>query len=144
MRNVEGRCKKVINMMRCLPEVDWGADTAVLKNIYTALTPSRLDYGSVVYASAAKSVSARLNIVQSQALRMCLGAVRTSPVCAIQVEAREMPLWLCRKQLMVNYWINLRGFKGNHPAKKVLEECWERGRGQTTSFGWVGKSWGNN
>ncbi len=37
VRNVEGRCKKVINIMRCLTGVDWGADTAVLKNIYTAL-----------------------------------------------------------------------------------------------------------
>ena len=42
-----------------------------------------------MYGSAAKSMLASLD-TQAQALRLWLGAVRTSPVCALQVEAGEM------------------------------------------------------
>lgn len=65
--------------------------------------------------------------------------VKTAPVCALQMEAGEMPLWLHRKQLMAHYWINLVGHNESHPAKTVLGACWERGKVQKSSFGWVGK-----
>ena len=84
---VEDKCKKVLNVMRCLPGVEWGADTAPLRYIYVALIRSRLDYGSVAYGSAAKSVLAGLDRIQTQGLRVCLGAVRTLPACALQIEA---------------------------------------------------------
>ncbi len=92
IRNVEDKCKKVINTMRCLLGLEWGADYQSLKYIYVSLIRSRIDYGRVVYRSAAKSLLARLDIIQAKALRLCLGAVKTSPVCALQVESGEMPL----------------------------------------------------
>ena len=81
---------------------------------------------------------AGLDVIQARALRICLGAVRTSPVCALQVEAGEMPLWISRKQLVAKYWINLRGQEDNHPTKKVLQACWEKERTQKGSIGWTG------
>ena len=65
---VEDKCKKVLNVMRCLTGVEWGADTASLRCIYVALIRSRLDYGSVAYGSAAKSVLAGLDRIQTQGL----------------------------------------------------------------------------
>lgn len=35
-----------------------------------------------------------LDIMQALALTVCLGALRNSPVSALQVEADEMSLWL--------------------------------------------------
>jgi len=49
-----------------------------------------------------------------------------------------MPLWLRRKQLSANYWINLRGHEDSHPTKKVLQKCWEKERRKKESFGWTG------
>ena len=106
--------------------------------IYVALVRARIDYGCVVYGSAAKTVLAELNVVQARALRLCFGAVKSAPVCALQVEAGEMPLWIRRRQLMTNYWVNLRGHNGQHPFKRVLEDCWEKGKAKKSSFGWVG------
>ncbi len=51
-----------------------------MKSMYIALIRSELDYGSIVYDSAAK------------ALRLCCGAFKTTPVSALQVEVGEMPL----------------------------------------------------
>lgn len=115
-----------------------GARFSTLKYIYIAIIRSKLDYGCTVYGSAAKSVLTELDVVQARALRICLGAIRTSPVCALQVEAGEMPLWIRRKQLVANYWINLRGHGENHPTKKVLQNCWEKERRKKESFGWTG------
>ena len=91
----------------------------------------------MAYGSAAKSVLVGLDRIQTRGLRVCLGAVRTSPACALQIEAGEFPLGLRRKQLGVNYWINLRGHGESHPTKRVLEACWERERTQKISFGWT-------
>ena len=117
---------------------EWGADVKSMKYIHVALVRARIDYGCVVYGSAAKTVLAELNVAQAWALRLCLGAVKSAPVCALQVEAGEMPLWLRRRQLMTNYWVNLRGHNGQHPVKRVLEDCWEKGKAKKLSFGWVG------
>lgn len=97
-----------------------------------------MDYGSVAYGSATKSVLRRLDVIQAKALRLCLGAVKTSPVCALQVEAGEMPLNIRRKQLLVNYWVNLKGHGDSHPTKRILQDYWERERAQKFSFGWIG------
>lgn len=61
----------------------------------------------------------------AQALRLCCGAVMTTPISALQVEVGEMPLTLRRKQLRVNYWANLQSQKDTHRTKKILNESWE-------------------
>ncbi|GFQ98277.1 uncharacterized protein TNCT_261311 [Trichonephila clavata] len=47
--------------------------------LYRALIRSKLDYGSVIYSSACKSLLKILDPVHHQGLRLCLGAFRTSP-----------------------------------------------------------------
>jgi len=54
-----------------------------------------------------------------------------------------MPLWFRRKQLIANYWVNLKGHRDEHPAKRVLEMCWERGKEEKTLTGSV-RVWQNN
>ena len=44
-----------------------------------------------------------LDPVQNQALRLCLGAFRTSPVSSLHVEAHEMPLDIRRRRLALQY-----------------------------------------
>lgn len=95
---------------------EWGADVVYLKQIYIYLIIARMEYGCLVYGSAARSVLAELDIVQAKALRICIGAVRSSPVCSLQVEIGEMPLYLQRKQLQANYWVNLMGQRDDHPV----------------------------
>jgi len=103
------RCKKILNVMRCLCGVEWGASGSTLRAIYTGLMRSVFDYGCVVYGSASKSLLYKLDVLQNQALRICSGAVKTSPVAAIQVEVGEIPLYLRRDQLALVYWANLMG-----------------------------------
>ncbi|XDV25401.1 hypothetical protein PO909_029322 [Leuciscus waleckii] len=130
------KCKKAINILKCLSGYNWGASGSSLKRIYIALIRSVFDYGSTVYKTAAKTTLAELDRVQAKALRLCSGAFRTSPIPALQVEVGEMPLNLRRLKLSLAYWVNLQGHENTHPTKPVLEECWEYGRIVNSSFGW--------
>lgn len=70
----------------------------------------------------------KLDVIQAQALRLCCGAFKTSPVNALQVEMGEMPLELRRKQIIANYWVHLKSHSESHPSKQVLVDCWEYGK----------------
>ncbi len=89
---------------------------------YYALLRSILDYGCIVYGSASKSLIKKLAVIQYRALRCILGAAKTTPVAAMQVELSEMPLSLRRQKLSMAYYINLKGHDKSHLAQKVLEE----------------------
>uniref|UniRef100_A0A3Q2PCB4 Reverse transcriptase domain-containing protein n=1 Tax=Fundulus heteroclitus TaxID=8078 RepID=A0A3Q2PCB4_FUNHE len=49
IEHVIEKSKKVLNIMRCLAGLTWGASFESLKNVYVSLIRSRIDYGSVVY-----------------------------------------------------------------------------------------------
>ena len=60
--------------------------------LYSSLTRSKLDYCCVVYGSARASYHKMLDPIHNRALRLCLGAFRTSPAISLYVEATEPPL----------------------------------------------------
>ncbi len=137
------KCKKGINILKCLAGFSWGASVMSLKRIYTALIRSVLDYGSIVYSSTTKTLMQELDRVQAKALRICCGAFRTTPIPSLQIEVGEMPLDLRRLKLSMSYWSNLQGHEETHPTKQVLLECWEYGR-PSCSFGWHGNRQAKN
>ena len=74
------KCLKALNLLKVVSSLDWGADRKVLLRLYRSLVRSKLDYGCMVYGSARKSYLCKLETVQNQALRLCLGAFRTLPI----------------------------------------------------------------
>ncbi|GFQ84185.1 solute carrier family 35 member B1 [Trichonephila clavata] len=98
------RSAKALNILKVLANTRWGADRTSLLRLYRALIRSKLDYGSVVYSSACKSLLKILDPVHHQGLRLCLGAFCTSPVESLYAEAYEPPLDLRRKISEVPPW----------------------------------------
>ena len=95
----------------------WGASREALRTVYQGLIRAGMDYGSVVYGSAAQTHLRKLDVLQAKALRVCSGAVKSTPVPALQVAMGEMPLDLRRDQLMANYWVSLKGHGASHPLR---------------------------
>ena len=93
------KCQTTLNLFKVLSKFDWGADREVLLRLFRSPLRARLDYGAIVYGSARPSYLERLKPVQNQALRLCLGAFRTSPISSIHVEAHELPISI-RHQLL--------------------------------------------
>ncbi len=111
--------------MRCVVGQEWGANKQSMITLYCALLRSVLDYGCIVYGSASISMLKKLDLIQARALRCITGAIKTTPISAMQVEIGESPLDIRRKKLSVAYWINLQGHNSDHPTKSILEGSWE-------------------
>ncbi|GFY39597.1 putative RNA-directed DNA polymerase from transposon X-element [Trichonephila inaurata madagascariensis] len=115
LKDLKIRSTKALNILKILANTRWGADQTSLLRLYRALIRSKLDFGSVVYSSACKSLLKILDLVHHQALRLCLGAFRTSPVESLYAEAYEPPLDLRRKYLCLNYFMKIQSMKTNTP-----------------------------
>ena len=113
IKSLKDKCLKAINLLRVVAHTDWGADSSTLLRLYRTLVRSKLDYGCIVYGSARESYLQPLDRVQNLALRICLGAFRTSPIPSLHVEAHEMPIHLRRDKLALQYMIKLRSNRKN-------------------------------
>jgi hypothetical protein len=112
---VKKKCLRAMNLLRVVSHTDWGADSTTLLRLYHSLVRSKLDYGCIVYGSARDSYLQSLDRVQNAALRVCLGAFRTTPISSLHVEANEPPLTLRRQKLALQYIVKLRS-NPNNPA----------------------------
>ena len=90
----------------------------------------------MVYEVAAKTHLERLDRVQARALRLCLGATKTTPINALLVESNELPLHLRRNKLLLMYWIRIQGDVNRNLASNVLQNCWEYISFSSKGFGW--------
>jgi ribonuclease HI len=104
------RCEKNMNILRAVCRVWWGCHPKTMKILYNALVRSHLDYGSFLMDPLPKYLQAKFDLVQSKCLRLILGAMRSSPVNALQVESVDMPLQLRRRYLSDNFLLKRTGF----------------------------------
>ena len=74
-----------------------------------------MSYSWCQYGSARGSYLRMLDPIQNHALRLCLGAYRTSPASSLCVEANEPPLYFRRKKLSLQYCLKL-SCNYNNPA----------------------------
>ena len=70
VQKISDKCKKVLNVMRCLVGNEWGAERTSLK-FYIGLIRSVLDYSWIAFVSAANTSLKRLDNIQYRALRLC-------------------------------------------------------------------------
>ncbi|XP_023241135.1 uncharacterized protein LOC111639474 [Centruroides sculpturatus] len=89
--------------------------------IYRALVRSKLDYSCIVYGSARESTLRMLDPIHHQALRLCTGAFRTSPVQSLYADAYEPPLSLRREQLSLFYYIKQKSHTKSSADCTVLD-----------------------
>jgi len=107
LRYLKTKCLKTINLLRVVAHTSWGGDQQTLLHLYRSLIKSKLDYGCIVYGSTRNSYLRMLEPIQNHALRLCLGAFRTSPASSLCAEANEPPLYLRRKRLSLQYVVKI-------------------------------------
>lgn len=125
IEEIDKKCRRVLNVMRAIAGKEWGAERDSMITIYQALIRSTVDYGCMIYGSASESLLKKLDRIQYRALRICLGATKTTPVNALLVEANEMAMKLRRVKLSLVFWTSLKSYTGESIAKDVLNNCWE-------------------
>ena len=133
VQHVVEKCKRTLNLMRCVSGQHWGADKTSLMLIYRALIRSRIDYGSIAYNTASDGVKAELDRIQSAALKICCGSMKGTAIAALQVECGEMPLKLRRENQSIKYALKIQSIK-DHPANEILRENFLRIKEHQKSF----------
>ena len=121
-----------MNILRVLAHTDWGADQKTLLKLYRSLVRSKLDYGCIVYGSARDSYIKELNPIHNQALRLCLGAFKSTRVESLYVETNEPPLEYRRYKLTMQYGIKIKAnpdipsFESIFPTDYEYRKCIKR------------------
>ncbi len=108
IQQLKTKCLRALDLLKVLSHSDWGADKATLLMVYRSLIRSKLDYGCMVYGSACQTNLKLLDPVHTQAIRICLGAFRSSPRESLCVEADEPPLTLRRTKLALQYCLKVK------------------------------------
>ena len=102
------KCLQAINLLRVVGHYDWSADSTTLLKLYDTTIQSKIDYDFMVYGWACDSYLKMLDPIQNKALRICLGAFRTSPISSLQVYSKRPPLDLRRTRLGLQYSLQLK------------------------------------
>lgn len=107
-------CNKKINLLKTLANKNWGADYHTLITLYKSLIQSKIDYGSVAYASASNATLKLLNSIHNKALRIAMGAFVTSPVESLYSESGMPSLSDRRIYMSLSYAIKIAA-NNQHP-----------------------------
>ena len=97
-------CSKHLNLLKCLSHTDWGSDCTTMLRLYRSIIRSKLDYGCFAYATAKSNVLELLDPIHNAAIRLCLGAFRSSPISSLLAESGEPPLSYRRHQLLLQFF----------------------------------------
>ena len=100
----------------------YGTTASHTPHAVCSLIRSKVDYGAIIYGSARKSYLRMLDPIQNQALRLCLGAFRTSPATSLHVEANEMPMELRRRRLASQYSLKICSNLSNPARNCAFDE----------------------
>ena len=115
------RATKKMSIMKKLAGTTWGANSNILKQLYTGAIRPIIEYASPAWASAAKNNTTILDKVQNQSLRLVLGGMRSTPIKALETQTNCPPLEDRRKMhTFIQYEKSKRII--SHPIKNILED----------------------
>ena len=112
---------KRINIMQAISGTTWGANTELLLNFYKAYIRSKISYAIPATASSCHTRKLTLERVQNAAMRVALGARKTSPIVALQVESSTPPLLDHFETLCLQYYHRSKGQEAFNPLVTQLE-----------------------
>ena len=122
IQNLVASCRKGRNILKMVANKSWEADTNTLIKIYRTLIRSRIDYGSIAYNSATPYILKPLDSIHNAAIRIALGAFRTSPIDSILCQAAEPALSYRRAYLSLSYATTIAVNPQNPTKKNVFSD----------------------
>ena len=120
IKHIVSRCEKGINLLRQVCGLSWGAHQNTALLFYKCYIRLIIDYGSIWYGSACKTLIKEVDKVQYKALRIALGAMKSTPTEALLVEALEPPLWIRREYLSCKFLL-LQASRNNHLYRAIYD-----------------------
>ena len=120
LAKAEGKARRKLAILRKLSGTTWGANHKILKTVYQGSVRPHLEYSSTAWSTAAKANLNTLDKVQNQALRIMTGAMKSTPIRAMEQISGITPLQQRREEKIM-----IQATKYNclpkHPMKQKLE-----------------------
>ena len=92
LENIQERTHKKLAIMKKLAGTNWGANAKILRQVYTGTVRPIAEYASTSWTTASRTSKAKLDKVQNSALRIILGAMKTTPIRELEKTADLEPL----------------------------------------------------
>ena len=90
--------------------------------IYRTIIQSKIEYGSIVYDSAALQDLKALETTANEAMRIASGCFKSTPITSLQVITTEPPLQQRRDKLSLKYYFKMRSLPNNPAFNYVTPE----------------------
>jgi len=100
---IQAKYLNSINVLKYLSHPHTGCNRKLLLQLYKSLVRSQLDYGSPIFSHSAKSSLKLLDTIQTSALKLALGVLRSSPALSLCAESHEPPLQYRYSALTANF-----------------------------------------
>ncbi|CAK1597701.1 unnamed protein product [Parnassius mnemosyne] len=121
---IASKCEKNLNVIRSLSGAWWGSHPYSQKLLYNALIRSHFDYGCFLLEPCSKMALNTLDKIQSKCLRIITGAMKSTPISALQVECVEPPLFLRRQYLSDRFLFKAASYS-HHPLLSKLRSLYQ-------------------
>jgi hypothetical protein len=86
------KAKSRMAIMKKLAGTTWGADSNVIKTLYTGSVGLALEYGIVAWATAAQSNFNKVSRIQNQVMRSITRAMRSTPIQELETITGLQPM----------------------------------------------------
>ena len=122
LAQLKGRCLQAMNLLRSLATTEWGASQEILLRVFRISIRSKLDYGCIIYSSAAPHLLKTLDTVVSEALRISTGAFRTTPIQSLHILANEPHPTHRRTMLLLRYFYKMKSHINNPAHSNIVKD----------------------
>ena len=107
--------------MRKLTGSTWGANQKTLKTVYQGSVRPHLEYGATAWSTAAKTNLQSIDKVQNQALRIITGAMKSTPIAAMEEVTGVQPL-KSRRDMKILLQAEKFKCQKEHPMKERFDK----------------------
>ena len=120
IQKTEAKARRKLAIMRKLAGTSWGANSNTLKTVYQGAVRPVMEYASSAWSSTSKTNKDTLDKVQNQALRIITGAMKSTPIAAMESTTGVQPL---SKRRETKDLIQGEKYKAlqDHPMQKKLK-----------------------
>jgi ribonuclease HI len=121
IQEMERRATRRLSVMKKLAGTKWGANSKILRQVYTGHVRPVMEYGAAAWSTAAKSHTSRLAKVQNAGLRIITGGIKTTPIQALETTTGLPSLDLRREEKVLIHHEKLQRLP-SHPAHELLKQ----------------------
>ena len=117
-----GKIREKASLIQKLACTTWGADTNILRRIYTGAVRPIMEYVTTPWATASNANKSKLDKVQNVALRVIVGAMKTTTIKEMEKRADLEPLELRRTFKVLTQTEKIRRLPGHPLHRKLLQK----------------------